>query len=647
MRPTRWIAILLAACLLASMLTMGLAEEVSSEAPVEATIGEAVEAPVEIPADEGAAIAAEPVEAEAPVELGETDLPVEEPAAQEPVVEEALPADEGYAVAAAPLPEYTYAQVASDGAAVYRQGDDWEPAATLSADDVVLMTGMNDGRAAIAFCADGEVFVGTMELSELLPLNEERTSAYLDQVAVSGTAGLYNGDLNWPLMPLANVTYGDGREVLASSNYTDINNDTVFNMNGKDIYANMVPDTGSGNCWRWAQGIYELVWGCRFSENFKGNDNTGLNLLANLNDAQRTLTPAHLKAFIGQTTPGATIRMCACSSECSSFNNDGLSCGHKGHSMIVVGKNADGLYTMDSHSNSQHTRFYSWQGFCNAWKGYTYVKYIKWPGVSPLPANSISADGANIAVNGVSLSTAAFTMNVGETTSVVAIISPADATDKSVTWATSDASVVVVNDGAVTALKAGAATVGVRTTDGNFTATCTVTVKKPIERKALTKKGSNGTVFLALGEQLQLTPDFAVANGWQVKGVKSSKAKVASVDASGLITGLTVGKAKITVSTSKKKATLNVAVVDPSMPAAVALNKSGTQRLKVGDTLKLEAAVLPTTASTTFAWKSSKPSVAAVDGNGNVICLKKGSATIAVRTANGKTAKVKIKVSKK
>ena len=208
MRPTRWISIVLAACLLTSMMTMGLAEEAPVEAPVETTIVEAVEAPVEtavveaaeapveMPADEGAAVAAEPQAAEAPVELGETDLPVEEPTAEEPAIEEALPADEGCAVAAAPLPEYTYAQVASDGAAVYRQGDDWEPAAALSAGDVVLMTGMNDSRANVAFFADGEVFIGTMDLSELLPLNEERTSAYLDLVAVSGAAGLYNGDLN-------------------------------------------------------------------------------------------------------------------------------------------------------------------------------------------------------------------------------------------------------------------------------------------------------------------------------------------------------------------------------------------------------------------------------------------------------------------
>ena len=46
-------------------------------------------------------------------------------------------------------------------------------------------------------------------------------------------------------------------------------------------------------------------------------------------------------------------------------------------------------------------------------------------------------------------------------------------------------------------------------------------------------------------------------------------------------------------------------------------------------------------------WASSKPKVASVDANGTVTALKKGSCKIAVRTANGKTAKVKIKVSKK
>ena len=70
---------------------------------------------------------------------------------------------------------------------------------------------------------------------------------------------------------------------------------------------------------------------------------------------------------------------------------------------------------------------------------------------------------------------------------------------------------------------------GCVTNDGGRTATCTVTVKKPIQQKALTKTGGNGTVVLALGDQLQLSADFATNRGWQLKGVKTSKAKVAKV----------------------------------------------------------------------------------------------------------------------
>ena len=630
MQPAKMLAWMLALCLLISIVPASLAEADLTIEPME-EIEEEVAPAESLDGDNGLVIddGTEPVPEEAAPEA------IEEP-------------EVGAVIAAAATANYSYFEVGGNDIAVYSQGDTWEASALLHAGDVVLVTGMAGDRASVAFCADDEVLVGYMELSDLLPMDEGRVTAYLDKAAAADMVMLYNGDLDWPLLPLANVTYGDDREVLASSNYNDLGNDTVFKLNGKEIYANMVPDTGSGNCWRWAQGIYQLAWGCRFSENFKGNDSTGLNLLGNLNDAQRKLSPAHLRAFISNTTPGATIRVCGCTSECKSFNNDGLSCGHNGHSLIVVDKNADGVFTMDSHSNSQHTRFYSWQGFCNAWKNYPYVKYIKWPGAKPLPANSISEDGSGVSVTGVSLSETSITINVGETVTLKATVTPANATDQTVSWASSDAGVASVNGGSVTGVKAGTATIAVKTNDGGRTATCTVTVKKPIQQKALTKTGGNGTVVLALGDQLQLSADFATNRGWQLKGVKTSKAKVAGVNESGLVTAVGVGKAKITVATkNKKKATVTIQVVDPTVPAAVALNKKGTIKLKVGDKLKLEAAILPTTATTTFTWKSSKPKVATVDQNGNVVALKKGSATIAVRTANGKLAKVKIKVSKK
>ena len=636
MQLKKWTALALATCALLSMTATGLADAPESE-DVQAEVGlaESVDAATGLTVDDGA---------ETQPQEETVDAAIDTAAADEGG---AMPGDGGAIDVPPAAASVYYAEVAADDAAVYRQAEDWEAAALLHLGDVVLVTGAAGNRVAVAFYADGNRMTGYMNALDVLTISGDAMRAYLDAAAASDSVALYDDDLNWPLAPLANVVYGDDRAVLASSNYTDYGIDKVFTMNGKEVCASMVPDTGSGNCWKWAQGIYSIVWGCRFSENFKGNDTTGLNLLMNLNDAQRTLTPAHLKAFIQNTRPGATIRVCACSSSCASFNNDGLKCGHKGHSLIVVDRTDDGVITMDSHSGSQHTRFYSWQGFCNAWKGYTYVKYIKWPGAQPLPANAIAEDGSSVAVTDVTLSQTSLTLTVGETATLTATVLPVNATNTSVTWASTDTAVAGVSGGVVTALKAGTASVGVRTSDGGKTATCTVTVKNPVVQKALTRTGNNGTVVLAIGEQMQLSADFATSRGWQLKQPKSSKPKYASIDGTGLVTALRVGKTKITVTTkNKKKATLTVKVVDPNVPAAVALNRSGTIRMKVGDTLKLEASILPTTATTTFAWKSSKAKVAAVDGKGNVRALRKGSCTIAVRTANGKIAKVKIKVSK-
>ena len=85
-------------------------------------------------------------------------------------------------------------------------------------------------------------------------------------------------------------------------------------------------------------------------------------------------------------------------------------------------------------------------------------------------------------------------------------------------------------------------------------------------------------------------------------------------------------------------------VMPPAEPISVELNKSGTVSLALGKTLQLKATVLPSDVETTLTWKSSKPKVASVDNSGLVTALKKGTAMINVKTANGLSAKVKIQV---
>lgn len=81
------------------------------------------------------------------------------------------------------------------------------------------------------------------------------------------------------------------------------------------------------------------------------------------------------------------------------------------------------------------------------------------------------------AVSGVAVSPSSETLSFGDTLSLTATVSPTDATDKSVTWSSSDTSVATVsNTGVVTVVSGGTAIITATTTNGSSTSTCTITV---------------------------------------------------------------------------------------------------------------------------------------------------------------------------
>ena len=86
---------------------------------------------------------------------------------------------------------------------------------------------------------------------------------------------------------------------------------------------------------------------------------------------------------------------------------------------------------------------------------------------------------ATVSVTGVNLNKTSLPLTVGGTETLIATVKPDTATDKSVTWESSDSDVATVEDGTVTAKGAGEATITVKTVDGGYTATCAVTVEKP------------------------------------------------------------------------------------------------------------------------------------------------------------------------
>ena len=82
-----------------------------------------------------------------------------------------------------------------------------------------------------------------------------------------------------------------------------------------------------------------------------------------------------------------------------------------------------------------------------------------------------------IAVTGVTLDKTSGTLTAGDTVTLTATVSPSDASNKAVTWASSAPTVASVVNGVVTALAPGSAKITVKTQDGNFTAEYSLTVK--------------------------------------------------------------------------------------------------------------------------------------------------------------------------
>ena len=96
----------------------------------------------------------------------------------------------------------------------------------------------------------------------------------------------------------------------------------------------------------------------------------------------------------------------------------------------------------------------------------------------------VTVKARTYSVTGVTLDVTSKEMNIGETFTLKAKIEPSNATNQNVTWTSLDPSVATVNNnGKVTAKKAGFTVITVTTEDGNYKATCEITVLKEYDNE--------------------------------------------------------------------------------------------------------------------------------------------------------------------
>ena len=244
-------------------------------------------------------------------------------------------------------------------------------------------------------------------------------------------------------------------------------------------------------------------------------------------------------------------------------------------------------------------------------------------------------------VASVSLDRSELPLAMGGTAVLNATVLPADATNKEVTWASSEPKVATVDkDGKVSAVGVGEATITVTSkADSTKFATCAVIVTyADVTSVSLDKE----TLDLTKGETAALTATVEPATADQTVIWKSDNEDVATVDNSGKVTAVGVGKAIITATSGGMTAECKVTV---SYAEVTGITLDQTEvTLAAGGTTELKATVSPSNADQNVTWTSSDGKVASVN-NGKVTGINEGEATITATAAGGKAVECKVTVT--
>jgi uncharacterized protein YjdB len=180
------------------------------------------------------------------------------------------------------------------------------------------------------------------------------------------------------------------------------------------------------------------------------------------------------------------------------------------------------------------------------------------PYVSTVPVS------AAVSVTGVSVSPGTVNVGIGATTNLTATVAPADATNKTVAWTSSNNSVATVSAaGVVTGVAVGSATITATTQDGSFTSTSSISVIIiPVTGVSIP-----ATTTVVTGANVAITATVAPTNATnKTVSWSTNNSSVAIISASGVVTGVSAGSATITATTQDGSYT-STSAITVSAPA--------------------------------------------------------------------------------
>ena len=226
------------------------------------------------------------------------------------------------------------------------------------------------------------------------------------------------------------------------------------------------------------------------------------------------------------------------------------------------------------------------------------------------------------------------TLSVGQTAQITASLSPEDATLQGVTYESRKPEVAAVDEnGVVTGMSRGSATIRVKSEDGYAQTSVTVQVRQPAEEiqlelaKATLPEGKTATVKATV-----LPKD---TNNKKLTW-SSSDESIATVNREGRVKGIQPGTVTITAASAEvPEVTGSIDVQVVRLAKSVAFEQKEYDVI-LGQTAQLAVTVGPEdTTDKSVTYKSNNPKKVSVDENGVVTALAAGKATITATTADG------------
>ena len=244
----------------------------------------------------------------------------------------------------------------------------------------------------------------------------------------------------------------------------------------------------------------------------------------------------------------------------------------------------------------------------------------------------------------ISLDKTSASVVVGKKITLTAKVLPADSL-QTVVWVSKDKSIATVSNGQVKGVSPGTVYINAYTYDKKLYAKCKVTVIPAPEEVVLSK--TSMTIYV--GKTATLTASVLPEGANQGVTFGSSDTNVATVTSKGVVKGIKVGTAYITVRTKDKSKYKKCKVTVKNNPVkGVSLDKTSLE-IEMGSTATLTATVKPTDATNKgVTWSSSNVKILKVSSSGKVTPVTPGVAYVIVTTNEGEyTAKCKVTVKNK